>query len=219
MNMRKTAALVGIALFACATDKPGERAESAIPDSSRITAQMPEDTLVRAASIQAETIVTSWREQANSVDKAMTTPNNGVRLYVQTPAGVSEVSDPDALPESMEAMYGVLPSDKGGVVAVFEVPVSGTEDWTAIYTHYFDTTGRTVAFRRVSRFFNGSCAEVLQERSTYFYDGAFQLLAKDYDIVDGDERAIDPRNCDFPYRQEYKIHRNWREFSSAVGLR
>jgi hypothetical protein len=64
----------------------------------------------------------------------------------------------------------------------------------------------------------GCPAEVSKETSIYYYDEKHRLIQKEYAIVDGDGKTIDPEKCEFLYRHDYKIYRSLDELGNDIGI-
>ena len=102
--------------------------------------------------------------------------------------------------------------------ALLEVPSSCSGDWRNEYVHYFDPTGRTIAFERYSAFFNGCDGGLARERSTTYYTPNGTVIAREYRLEDGGAREISPATCTFDYRHPYIVHRDWTTAARAAGL-
>ena len=92
----------------------------------------------------------------------------------------------------------------GQIIYIAEYPESESGDWNLIYENYFDTNGNLIAFIRKCSFFNGECAEIVHEKSDYYYNLKHELIKKTYEITDGDKKALDFKKCVFNYRYDYK---------------
>lgn len=108
--------------------------------------------------------------------------------------------------------------ENDGPSALLEVPSSCSGDWRNEYTHYFDSSGRTVAFERFSGFFNGCDVYPVHEVSVTYYTGSGTVLAREYRLEDAQGREISPTSCEFMYRDPYVVHRDWTTAARAAGL-
>ncbi len=131
---------------------------------------------------------------------------------------IVSVPDPNSWPDDTVNSYLVLFDEFGSVVAFEDTPSSESGDWSNTYTYYFDKKGTTIAFKRYSGFFMGCPAGVSKETSVYYYDEKFQLIQKEYTLVNEEGTPINPKKCDFMYRYEYKIYNNWNELANDIGL-
>jgi hypothetical protein len=64
----------------------------------------------------------------------------------------------------------------------------------------------------------GYPAKISKETSVYYYDQKLQLIQKEYIIVDEDDKTIDPKECEFMYRHDYKIYTNWNDLANDIGI-
>ena len=83
------------------------------------------------------------------------------------------------------------------------------------YYNYFDDNGNLIAFIRECSFFNGRCADIVRERSCYYYSTKqyqHDLIKKTYEIVDGDFKPLNYESCDIGYRYDYKIYTTLTEY-------
>lgn len=191
----------------------------------------PEERVLIPRSKEDERLTEALRKMVERQDEQLKQRESHLALYAEVadraetekqgqlspPYTTIKVIDPDSWPEETTTSYIALLRDDGIVSAFQEVPTSESGDWNNSYTHYFDEHGDTVAFRRMSNFFNGGCAEVVAETSTYYYR-AHELIAKHYDIVDGQGKKLDPGKCEFPYHHDYVIHPTLMALREAAGL-
>jgi hypothetical protein len=72
-----------------------------------------------------------------------------------------------------------------------------------VLTHYFDTEGNTFAFEKQTNFFNSGCTEgVAYETETKFYNTGFELIARQYKLVDEKGKDLSKDSCAFLYKYE-----------------
>ncbi len=138
--------------------------------------------------------------------------------YLVPSTKVVPVSDPNSWPDNTVDSYLVLLNRTGSVIAFEVSPISESGDWSNTYTHYFDEKGNTIAFKRYSGFFMGCPAGVSKETSIYYYDQKHQLIQKEYTLVDGDGKTINPKECEFMYRHDYKIYKSWNDLANDIGI-
>lgn len=108
--------------------------------------------------------------------------------------------------------------ENGGPSALLEVPISCSGDWHNEYVHYFDSSGRTIAFERSSGFFHGCAVSPVREISVTYYTQTNTVLAREYRLEDTQGREISPTSCEFMYRHPYVVHRNWATAARVAGL-
>src|SRR5690606_579000 len=102
------------------------------------------------------------------------------------------------------------------IVATFESPSSESGDWNIVYTHYFDSEGKTFAFERQTYFYNSMCTEGLaHEIITNFYNNDFSVLDKKYQLTDEYGKNLHKDSCQFPYDYSYEISENSEDYLSA----
>jgi hypothetical protein len=109
-------------------------------------------------------------------------------------------------PENIETTFNILRDSLGKIITISEFPFSESGDWNIILTHYFDKDGKTFAFERQTNFFNSICTDgVAYETLTEFYNNNFQLIDKDYQLVDEKDNNLQKDSCQFPYDFDYKV--------------
>ena len=131
---------------------------------------------------------------------------------------IVRVDGPDKWPDETLTSYLVVVDEQHRVRLLMQSPASASGDWSLELTHVFDEAGRTVAFRRSSRFFNSECVEVAAERSTELFDPTGRRLARDYRLEDGDEKPLSPKGCVFNYRHPYRIFADLKSALEAARL-
>ena len=104
------------------------------------------------------------------------------------------------------------------VLAFIDAPSSESGDWFNSYTHYFDKKGKTIGFNRYSGFSLGCPASNSHETSIYYFDEKGQLIQKEYTLVDENDKAIHPKECEFMYRHKYKIYKSWNKLANDIGI-
>lgn len=113
------------------------------------------------------------------------------------------------LPENVVITFNILKDSFGNVITVSEFPFSESGDWNIILTHYFDKDGKTFAFERQTNFFNSICTDgVAYETKTEFYNIDFQIIDKEYKLVDRQNKPLRKDSCQFPYDKDYKVSRD-----------
>ncbi|HET8542390.1 MAG TPA: hypothetical protein VFL83_21130 [Anaeromyxobacter sp.] len=207
---------LGAALAAILAAAPG----AASPDE---VSPGPEDAVVAAAPAdraEVERLRRELRSRAAQVESG-----RGRLLFAETggpygkePGPIVPVADPDSWPDDAATSWIVVLDERRRVRLLQESPVSWSGDWSLDLTHVFDAEGRTVAFQRFSGFFNSGCSEVARERSVAYFDGRGRRLAREWRLENGKRRLLSPKGCQFPYRNEYAIHRDARSAVDAARL-
>ena len=129
------------------------------------------------------------------------------------------VKDINSWPDLTVTSYIVLLRKDGSVSAVQEVPTSESGDWSNSYTHYYDESGKTIAFERYSGFFNGCPHSPAKERSHYYLDKK-EIIAKDYSLVGNNNKVLKASDCEgFPYRHEYTIYHTLKETLNKYNIK
>jgi len=112
--------------------------------------------------------------------------------------------------EKIEYTYNVVKDATGNIVMVMAYPTSQSGDWDIGYTHYFDISGKVIAFERFTGFFNSGCAgtdEAAHERIVNYYNNNFKLIHKTYKLTNSKGKKLVKSKCDFPYNfKDYKIY-------------
>ncbi len=134
------------------------------------------------------------------------------------PGQIVRVARVGAWPDDTVTSYLIVLDGEHRVRLFQESPVSFSGDWSLDLTHVFDEAGRTVAFARVSGFFNSECSDVARERSMEFFDTGGRRMARDYRLEDGKGNPLAPKGCWFPYRHEYRIHSDVHGALAAARL-
>jgi hypothetical protein len=190
-----------------------------------------EEAPIRPKSVQDAKSTSKLRLLVTNVNQQLAKESRNLRLFAQLAdkdksetegylvpsTKIVRVSDAKSWPELTVTSYIALTHDDGTVAAFQEVPVSESGDWFNTYTHYYDKQGNTIAFRRFSSFFNGCPDSPANETSTYYYEN-HRLIAKDYSLKGDKNKVIKADKCDFMYRYDYHIRKNWIDSMKASGI-
>ena len=202
------AALAAAALLASPARADDPAAESAVqapaPADRGEVARLRRELLAREAQLR--------RGRARLLFAEVGDPGS------KEPGRIVRVANPQSWPDDTVTSYSLVLDDRRRVRLLDESPVSFSGDWTLELTHVFDERGRTVAFERLSSFFNAGCSAAAAERSLAFYDGRGHRIAREWRLEDGDGKPLSPKGCAFPYRHEYRIHPDVRSALSAARL-
>ena len=122
-------------------------------------------------------------------------------------------------PDATETSYAVALDSTGKPMALADSPTSCSGDWSNTHTHYFDPSGRTIAYERSSGFFSGCDNGANRETAVSFYTLKGTLFAREYSLMDSDGRKLPAAGCrDLVYRFAYTIHVSWTVAARAAGL-
>lgn len=139
--------------------------------------------------------------------------NNGVKII--------ELSEmPEYVPEDSIFMIYVLYNEEGKVLKHEIDPTSQSGDWSASFTHYFDSHGRTIMFEFYSGSFNSRCTDILQIRKKYYHDDKFNLVKKITTFSDKDDKPIkNIERCDTYgiQRKEPRIYRTYKDIEGQIN--
>jgi len=199
---------------------------------STLSAFASEETVLIATDSSTKAIVSDTKLKIKACDSALEKLSPRMKLFarVSDPVKSKEegyyvpsdkivlVSDKNSWPDDTVNSYAVLFDKDGFVIAFDDIPTSESGDWFNRYTHYFNKEGETIAFKRYSGFFMGCPSEGSNETSVYYYNGKHNLIQKEYTLVDGGGKEVDPKECDFMFRHEYKIYKNWKDLAQDIGI-
>jgi hypothetical protein len=176
--------------------------------------EIKEETNIDLKSIDLSNIIKTFNSISNEVDNVYNKDTTKLELYLQMDKEglIKKVPNYDDPPESFYASYNLIRNKSGQIIYIAEYPVSESGDWNLIYENYFDFNGNLIAFIRKCSFFNGECAEIVHERSDYYYNLKHELIKKTYEITDGDKNPLDYKKCVFNYRYDYKIYTSLTEY-------
>lgn len=165
-----------------------------------------EETIYELKSPDLNNCLERYNFIANEVELIYNQDTTKIELYLQIEENglISRVKNFDNVPEDFYASYNVIRSKIGKIIYISEYPHSGSGDWDLGYENYFDEKGNLIAFIRKCGFFNGVCAEIIHEKSEYFYNLKHVLVKKTYEITDENKKPLNYKNCIFNYRYDYK---------------
>jgi hypothetical protein len=165
-----------------------------------------ESNIVFNAS-EAKQVESEYQKVKQLVDNIYNSEESKIELYIQEniESKIERVPNFDNIPESILRSFNIVRGSDNEVIMIAEYPFSDSGDWDITYESYFDKKGNLIAFVRLSNFFNGQCAEIVKERSIYYYDKKHILVKKTYEIKDGEEKLLNFADCIFNYRYDYTI--------------
>lgn len=102
-------------------------------------------------------------------------------------------------------------------VLIGEMVLNEIQAWDFIYNSYFDLDGHLRLFVREYNTFYSECAEVAFERSMYFYNQAFELIKKTYEVFDQNYTPLDIDDC-YMDREDYTKYKTLDQFLSAFNF-
>ncbi len=95
--------------------------------------------------------------------------------------------------EQIDRIYYVI-TDKNQILAITEVPFSQSGDWYMSITHYFNTSGKTIATERIfNEFFRDAGddfyipGQLYKHRLIKFFDANQHVIKEEYRITDGND--------------------------------
>jgi WD40 repeat protein len=201
-----------------------------LKEEEEVTPKTEED---KERVVRIKETIKQWDEKLDKDDEnvllfAQIAPAQETDTAQNTAAStkIVQVKDQESWPdyETTLTCYALLLRDDKTVAALNETPASFSGDWNNSYTHYFDEDGNTIAFVRYSAFFNGCVTPpdtpddfIAKETSTYYFHN-HKLIAKDYVLVDKDNNALAPTQCEFNYRHPYTIRNTWEESRAAAKI-
>jgi hypothetical protein len=162
----------------------------------------------------AQIIENEFHKVKLRVDSIYKFAKSDIEFYVQNDSGkvIKRVVNFDNISESIYSVFNIIRSRENNIIMIVENPYSISGDWNIAYISYYDNNGNIIAFVRYSNFFNGVCAEIVKEESTYFYDKEQTLVKKTYEIKDNEGNNLDYRECVFNYGYNYRIYKSLKDF-------
>lgn len=166
-----------------------------IKEESKYTSNSPEIKNVR------EYFKTLSKEIGNIYKKDFKKVEFYIQVHIDSP--IKKVSDFSNIGSIHYTSFNIIRNKEDQVIYIIEFPFSESGDWNIAYESYFDEKGNLVAFIRNCSFFNSKCADIVHEKSEFFYTADHNLVMKTYEIKDGKNKILDYNKCDFRYRFPY----------------
>jgi hypothetical protein len=131
----------------------------------------------------------------------------------------------DDAPDSVDDMIAVVHDVKGHLVAIGEVPIVESDDWSIQYKHYFDTTGATLAVARTASLDKG-CKSAkgdstigIREVVTSYFTPSHRLVKRTFARTTlSDSTPAPTSSCDESFRTAYRIYPSWDSLAASTGL-
>lgn len=97
---------------------------------------------------------------------------------------------------------------EGSIIAYIVSPYSESGDWYNVYSYYYGSDGKLIAFRSFSSFYNSICVnDQLTEVSLSFYQNG-EVISRTNQVKDDDGNILkDTSNCVFNYRFEVPVYK------------
>lgn len=173
-----------------------------------------EETNYRSKSPDIFKIVSSYKTAAKEVSNYFTKDSSKIELYLQLnkEEATKRVANFDSVPQAEYSAYNLIRNKQGKIIYISEYPVTESEEYDMIYESYFDLKGNLIAFIRKCIFNNGVCANIVNEKSDYYFDEKHKLILKTYEITDEKKKPLNPATCVFNFRFEYKIYKTTKEY-------
>jgi hypothetical protein len=125
----------------------------------------------------------------------------------------------DAEQLNIDRTFMLLKDSTGKILAAYESPYSESGDWNILYTHYFDSKGKTFAFSREASFFNSICTEgIAVENMTKWYTNQLNMVDSSYTLRDEEAHDLAKDSCQFAYDYAYTIYPELTAFLKANKL-
>lgn len=111
-------------------------------------------------------------------------------------------------PENTDYIYNVLKDADGKVLLTEQVPYSQSGDWYTEYKHYYDASGKTIAFRLTETVFDESVKGGMAVHSiTKYYDKDFKVIAQRSSLTGKSGKPITKKLSEFDFHDEkYEIY-------------
>lgn len=177
-------------------------------DKKSLTPGIPEPGLVNRLKHQKSLVDTLYDQKRGT----------SLTLLKQTGSNRLIQLMSDSIPDDAEATYTIFKDSSGKIFTASEFPVSESGDWYIVLTHYFDNNGKTFAFERQTNFFNSGCTEgVAYETKTEYYNDHFQLIGREYKLIDEKNRPLKKDSCAFLYEYDYKVADNAQNYLKSIN--
>ncbi len=176
--------------------------------------QITEESKFDLKSGDLLTILETFNSIVKQVDNVYKTDISKLELYFQMDKEglLKRIPNFDNTSEAFYASYNLVRNNTGQIIYIAEYPASESGDWNLIYESYFNENGNLIVFIRGCSFFNGVCAEIVHEKSEYYYNLKHELIKKTYEITDGNKNPLNYKDCVFNYRYDYKIYNTLTEY-------
>ena len=123
-------------------------------------------------------------------------------------------------PSYMEYAYYIYKDASGKIIKISESPYNENGEWSVFLSHYFNQSGNTFAFERVSTFFSIICSEgIATQTQAEYYSDNFQLQNKEYKFIDEFLKDLAKDNCELPVNAEYVVYKNLSEYMNKKNIR
>jgi hypothetical protein len=173
--------LVGPALLLAAACGGGDARVPASADDSaaRVPVAAPADPLADAM------------RRVAAADSLRHARPERMRVLAEVGGALVAVTDTLSWPES-DVSYNVWTDDAGRPLGHAEVPYSESGDWSAVFVHYFDADGATVALVQHTGWRDAGCRDDMSRTVRAFFAPGLRPLRVDTAWTDGDGRPVDP---------------------------
>lgn len=116
-----------------------------------------------------------------------------LKVYAGVGGELVAVTDTLNWPEA-EVSYNVWTDDAGRPLGHAEVPYSESGDWSAVFVHYFDPDGNTLALVQHTGWVDAGCRETMSRTVTAYFAPGLRPLHADTAWADEEGRPVDPRD-------------------------
>jgi hypothetical protein len=165
------------------------------------------------------------QEQKAYIDTLFRQNREKVRVLIKTSGSdsLTEVLDAN-WPEDLVSVFNIFADSSGRIVRISELPQSESGDWSIMYSHYFDKTGKTFAYERRIKTFNNFCPgdeefdQLTDERIIKLYTTSHALVDSTYKMTDEKEQDITSKKCQQEVESNDKIYWDLKEYSVKKGI-
>ncbi|MCJ8208808.1 hypothetical protein MUY27_03750 [Mucilaginibacter sp. RS28] len=182
-------------------------------------------SLVCTAQISkaGDSVFSLLKKQKIEIDRQLSRKSPDLTVYVKIPGRSKLVRVfHEKWPENLEYTYNVLRDKSGRIVLISQSPFSESGDWDITYKQYFDEHGNTLAFERVTGFFNSGCTmddDAAHEAIVNYYNANFKSIYNSYSLMDSKGKKLVKSKCVFPYNfKNYKIYANLADCLKAYNI-
>ena len=132
------------------------------------------------------------KKRTDSISNYILKHNNQLIVF----AKIHSKKDPvrvvnDKWPDDVDYSYNILKDSTGRVIFIAEMPYSESGDWYIEYRHYFDNSGNTIAFERITNVFDSDVkGGVIYETLINYYLPGLKLKDKIYTLKRKDGKNI-----------------------------
>jgi hypothetical protein len=176
--------------------------------------ELEEESTYDSKSPELKQIIANFKSLSNDIDFIYKSDSAKIELFLQINENgiIKKLPNFNKLPKSFFSSFNLIKNKAGDTIYIAEYPNSESGDWFLVYENYYNEKGDLIAFIRNCNFFNGECAEIVYEKSKYYYNSDHILIKKTYEITDANQKPLDFKKCAFYYRYNYKIYKTFKDY-------